>query len=654
MCRPHTWEGGLTLHLTKQQQGPGGGGRTATPRPAAAMRPRAPGLAVLLLALLLAGGAAGPAEGLVLRACGSNAPPFLSGAKPAHVGHAWRLGDLERAGLTGLDLAVLRGAVDRMGPPPGPADAYEVTYTPHLTADGARRAAESGACDVLLGGRRADGAALAAGLAPAYPYLPASASVLFRGAEAAAPAVYGALTSAPFLNAACWFALFIFGVGHLIWLLERWTNDGVFPQGYKGVAFGLWWASSTVTLTGHGDKTPKTFLGLGLGFLFAAAGVVALSSFSGIVASQLVAAHAERPTAFHGLAALRGRRVCAGPEFAPLAAAALADVAVGPLAQCVEDLTAGRADFALHGSAEVQHALRGDLRADAAFAAAEVRSAGPRGFHAFLVAAGSGRLAQDLDRGLVRFVGDAEAAGAYEAALRAFLCVDADCRPPGAAAAEEELLNWVLVWATCGAYGLFGLLCLAAWAGEKAARRRPGGGAAGGAWSGKPRLEGVAEPPNLLEEQTALLTAMMRENSMMRAELVMGMTALLKRTASSEGKLEQHQGKPRGGAAKGSGSGGRPAASLNDENRTPDSKMTLNLSEESTLLPRPRKEMKEVSWGSPVAAGDAARSAGERAALTALENHANPMFNALASPAGSPAAGSPRKRPQRNRAALDV
>ena len=40
--------------------------------------------------------------------------------------------------------------------------------------------------------------------------------------------------------------------------------------------------------------------------------------------------------------------------------------------------------------------------------------------------------------------------------------------------------------------------------------------------------------------------------------------------------------------------------------------------------------------------------------LTALENHANPMFNGLASPAGSPAAGSPRKRPQRNRAALDV
>ena len=422
------------------------------------MRHRAPGLAVLLL-VLLAGGAAGPAEGLVLRACGSNAPPFLSGAKPAHMGHSWRLGDLERAGLTGLDLAVLRGAVDRMGPLRGPFEAHEVTYTPHLTADGARRAAESGACDVLLGGRRADGAALAAGLAPAYPYLPASASVLFHGA--ATPAVYGALTSAPFLNAACWFALFIFGVGHLIWVLERWTNDGVFPQGYKGVAFGLWWASSTVTLTGHGDKTPKTFLGLGLGFLFAAAGVVALSSFSGIVASQLVAAHAERPTAFHDLAALRGRRVCAGPEFAPLAAAALADVAVGPLAQCVEDLTAGRADFALHGSAEVQHALRGDLRADAAFAAAEVRSAGPRGFHAFLVAAGSGRLAQDLNRGLVRFVGDAEAAGAYEATLRAFLCVDADCRPPGGAAAAEEL-NWVLVWATCGAYGFFGLLCLVA------------------------------------------------------------------------------------------------------------------------------------------------------------------------------------------------
>ncbi|MBM3661687.1 MAG: hypothetical protein FJW94_02160 [Actinobacteria bacterium] len=44
-------------------------------------------------------------------------------------------------------------------------------------------------------------------------------------------------------------------VGHIVWLVERRTNDD-FPHSYlAGVWEGIWWAIVTMTTIGYGDRT---------------------------------------------------------------------------------------------------------------------------------------------------------------------------------------------------------------------------------------------------------------------------------------------------------------------------------------------------------------------------------------------------------------
>ena len=54
-------------------------------------------------------------------------------------------------------------------------------------------------------------------------------------------------------------ALAIILAGHFVWILERHDNSDEFPTAYlDGIDDAIWWASTTVTTVGYGDKSPVT------------------------------------------------------------------------------------------------------------------------------------------------------------------------------------------------------------------------------------------------------------------------------------------------------------------------------------------------------------------------------------------------------------
>lgn len=81
------------------------------------------------------------------------------------------------------------------------------------------------------------------------------------------------------------FVIFIFGF--LVWLFERRKNKEEFGSGFKGMLQGFWWSAVTMTTVGYGDKSPRTFGGRIIGFIWMFMAVIIISSFTASIASSL-------------------------------------------------------------------------------------------------------------------------------------------------------------------------------------------------------------------------------------------------------------------------------------------------------------------------------------------------------------------------------
>lgn len=74
----------------------------------------------------------------------------------------------------------------------------------------------------------------------------------------------------------------------LLWLVERRVPDGHFDRRIgHGIASGLWWAAVTFSTVGYGDKVPRTTAGRLIGVAWMLVSVVAVSLFTGVVASRI-------------------------------------------------------------------------------------------------------------------------------------------------------------------------------------------------------------------------------------------------------------------------------------------------------------------------------------------------------------------------------
>ncbi|MFZ4773779.1 MAG: transporter substrate-binding domain-containing protein [Terrimicrobiaceae bacterium] len=79
-------------------------------------------------------------------------------------------------------------------------------------------------------------------------------------------------------------------VSALIWFFERHHDVGHFRGGLTGFGSALWFSAVTMTTVGYGDKTPSTFVGRLISFVWMLVGVLLVASFTAAVASSVATA----------------------------------------------------------------------------------------------------------------------------------------------------------------------------------------------------------------------------------------------------------------------------------------------------------------------------------------------------------------------------
>jgi polar amino acid transport system substrate-binding protein len=79
----------------------------------------------------------------------------------------------------------------------------------------------------------------------------------------------------------------LFGIGTVIWLLERRRNPQHFrPKPVQGIADGMWWAAVTMTTVGYGDKTPMTWAGRLMSLLWMFGSIFFITFFAAALAAS--------------------------------------------------------------------------------------------------------------------------------------------------------------------------------------------------------------------------------------------------------------------------------------------------------------------------------------------------------------------------------
>lgn len=76
--------------------------------------------------------------------------------------------------------------------------------------------------------------------------------------------------------------------GTIVWAFERRHNSEMFGDGtIKGIGHGIWWSLVTMTTVGYGDKTPKTFGGRTVAFMWMLFSVVFIAILTANITTSL-------------------------------------------------------------------------------------------------------------------------------------------------------------------------------------------------------------------------------------------------------------------------------------------------------------------------------------------------------------------------------
>ena len=90
-----------------------------------------------------------------------------------------------------------------------------------------------------------------------------------------------------FLSAILVLVSVIFIFGFLVWLFERKKNPEEFGSGTRGIMQGFWWSAVTMTTVGYGDKSPRSFGGRFVGFIWMFMAIIMISTLTAGIASSL-------------------------------------------------------------------------------------------------------------------------------------------------------------------------------------------------------------------------------------------------------------------------------------------------------------------------------------------------------------------------------
>lgn len=92
--------------------------------------------------------------------------------------------------------------------------------------------------------------------------------------------------SLDFLKVVGLLCIVIFIFGFITWLFERKANDE-FGEGWVGLWHGMWWSAVTMTTVGYGDKSPRTFGGRLMAFIWMFTAIIIISGFTASITTSL-------------------------------------------------------------------------------------------------------------------------------------------------------------------------------------------------------------------------------------------------------------------------------------------------------------------------------------------------------------------------------
>ena len=91
-----------------------------------------------------------------------------------------------------------------------------------------------------------------------------------------------------FLRVVLFLAAMLLVVGTIMWLVERRSNEEMFPEGTApGVGAGFWWAGVTMTTIGYGDKTPVTLAGRVIALLWMLMAMIVTAALTATLVSAV-------------------------------------------------------------------------------------------------------------------------------------------------------------------------------------------------------------------------------------------------------------------------------------------------------------------------------------------------------------------------------